>query len=229
VQSCIFAFNKTNKKTNYFQVIETKKFETIIFDLGGVFINLDFSRALKNFSDLFQKDFSQFFSHSGQTDTFNTFEKGEISPSEFRNKLREQFGNTEISDLEIDNAWNSLLVDWPKERMELLKNAKNHYQIFLLSNNNAIHIEGCHYLAEKMGGSRLHDYFHKAYLSHEIGLRKPDKEIFEFVINEQKLNLSKTLFIDDSIQHIEAARKLGINAYHLQAPETVTDLFPHLL
>jgi glucose-1-phosphatase len=229
VQSCIFALNLTNKKVNYFFVIETKHFETIIFDLGGVFINLDFNRAIQNFSKLFEQDFSRFFSHAGQVDTFNSFEKGKISKSEFRNKLRTDFNKPNILDIDIDFAWNSLLVDWPAERMKLLINARKNYQIFLLSNNNAIHIEGCNSLAEKMGGKKLHYYFEKAYLSHEIGMRKPDLEIFEKVIQEQNLKIDKTLFIDDSVQHIEGAKKIGLHAYHLTNSETITDLFPHLV
>lgn len=209
-------------------MIDTKRFNTIIFDLGGVFINLDFNRAIHHFSILFNQDFTNFFSHSGQIELFNQFEKGNISPSEFRNTLRTQFNKPHITDTEIDIAWNSLLLDWPTKRMEMLKNAKNNYEIFLLSNNNAIHIEGCNKLAIEAGGEMLPTYFNKAYLSHELGMRKPDAEIFELIINEQNLNLNSTLFIDDSIQHIEGAKKMGINAYHLKNPETITDLFPHL-
>lgn len=209
-------------------MIDTKNYKTIIFDLGGVFINLDFERANASFSQLFGVDFKPYYGHAAQSDIFNNFEKGTLSAHEFAEHWRKIFNKPEVTNEQIFDAWNSLLIDWPVKRMNMLKKAREYYRIFLLSNNNIIHEEGCHKLAMQAGNTNLHGLFEKAYLSHEMGMRKPDAEIFERVIDEQNIDLKTTLFIDDSIQHIKGASKTGLQAYHLTGTETITDLFPHL-
>jgi FMN phosphatase YigB (HAD superfamily) len=127
---------------------------------------------------------------------------------------------------QIIHAWNAMLLDFPAERAELLMNLKSRYRTFLLSNTNEIHIN--YYLnriSEWYGNDAMENFFEKHYYSNRIGMRKPDTEIFEFVLRENHLIASETLFIDDTLKHVEGARMAGLRAYHLQAPETIMDIF----
>ena len=109
-----------------------------------------------------------------------------------------------------------MLLDLPEKRLALLLSLKSKYKLFLLSNTNAIHIKA---ISNQLGNTQWKDFcnlFDKMYLSHEIGVRKPSIEAFQFILKQQKLNPNEVLFIDDSPQHIEGAKKLGINCYHLK-------------
>ncbi|MES2284698.1 MAG: HAD family phosphatase [Bacteroidota bacterium] len=202
------------------------KYKNIIFDLGGVLLNIDYSLATKAFSDLGLTDFDKLFSKAHQTKLFDLYEKGQISSEAFRDHVKSCF-NTPIDDNTIDKAWNAMLLDFPPERLRLLQTLKTKQRIFLLSNTNDIHIQYINnYLQETFGIADLSGYFEKVYLSYKVGMRKPDAEIFELVLSENNLDPNETLFIDDSIQHIEGAKKLGIHTYWLDVKkESVMDLF----
>ncbi|MBL7884313.1 MAG: HAD family phosphatase [Bacteroidia bacterium] len=205
--------------------LNTSAFANIIFDLGGVILNIDYNLSVQAFEKLGLNQFDSHFSQAKQKELFDLYEKGHISSTEFRNQLKKQL-NENVTDKDIDNAWNSLLLDLPKERLLLLEEIQKTHRTFLLSNTNEIHIlEFNNYLAKTFDIPNLSGYFEKAYLSYEIGMRKPDAEIFEFVINQNKLNPLETLFIDDSIQHIESADALGIQTHWLKSGTTILDLF----
>ena len=207
-------------------IIDRNNYKTIIFDLGGVILNIDYSLTEKAFSNLGISDFKSLFSQAQQTALFDNYEKGFISSADFRIELKKYLPKN-ISNSEIDHAWNAILLDLPKERIDFLKKIKTTHRTFLLSNTNDIHIQTFNqYLQKEFVIPNLSSLFEKMYLSYEIGMRKPDVEIFEFVLNENKLIASETLFIDDSIQHIEAAKRLGMNAYWLDVKkESVVQLF----
>lgn len=204
--------------------LELSGIRNVIFDLGGVILNIDYHRTIAAFTALGIADFDAMYSQAAQSNLFDLLETGNCTPQEFRDGLK-PFLPAGTTDAQIDNAWNALLEDLPAERLTLLAACKQRYQTFLLSNTNSIHydqyiqdLEAAHGLADMNG------LFHKVYLSHEVHLRKPDVVIFEHVLNDQQLKASETLFIDDSIQHIDAARKAGIYAYHLTGGETILDL-----
>jgi putative hydrolase of the HAD superfamily len=207
-------------------IIPANKYKNIIFDLGGVLLNIDYKLATKAFSDLGLTDFDKLFSKAHQTKLFDLYEKGQISSETFRNHVKSCF-NIPIDDSTINNAWNTMLLDFPPERLLLLQQLKTKHRIFLLSNTNEIHIQYINnYFQETFGIPDLSGYFEKVYLSYEVGMRKPDAEIFELVLSENKLDPNETLFIDDSIQHIEGAKKLGIHTYWLDIKkESVMNLF----
>jgi len=190
-------------------------YEAIIFDLGGIIINLDYKKTEHEFKSLFGTDFSEIYSKQNQTDIFNRLETGHLSEIEFV-KAMQSSSKIEVLHKDIISAWNAMLLDIPKERIELLEKIGKQKRIFLLSNTNEIHKTAFDKIvleSHKMNG--LEPLFEKAYFSHLVGMRKPNTEIFEFVINENNLNPQKTLFIDDSPQHIEGAIKTGLNAYYL--------------
>jgi epoxide hydrolase-like predicted phosphatase len=202
------------------------KYKNIIFDLGGVLLNIDYSLVTKAFLALGLTDFDKLYSKAHQTKLFDLYEKGQISSEAFRNHVKTCF-STAIDDAAIDKAWNAMLLDLPTERLHLLQQLKTKHRIFLLSNTNDIHIRYVNsYLKETFGINDLSGYFEKVYLSYEVGMRKPDAEIFELVLSDNNLDPNNTLFIDDSIQHIEGAKKLGIHTYWLDVKkDSVLNLF----
>jgi FMN phosphatase YigB (HAD superfamily) len=198
--------------------------KNIVFDLGGVILDIDYNLTVKAFEDLGIPNFKEQYSKMSQSNLFDNIETGKISPVEFRDLIREVAQKT-ISDAEIDTAWNALILHLPQYRIEILKNLQVNYRLFLLSNTNKIHYDDYSEVIKRENGIEgLEPLFEKTYLSHEMGLRKPDPEIFQVVLNENNLVPKETLFIDDSPQHIASAKTLGIVAYHLEN-EDIGDLF----
>lgn len=202
-----------------------KNIKNIIFDLGGVILNIDYTITAEAFKNIGVKNYNELYTQFNQISLFDDLETGKITPDFFRRKIK-NLCKLDISDKEIDKAWNAMLLDFPKERLDLLNNLKNKYRLFLLSNTNEIHlIDYQKQLKEKFNINNLSKFFEKEYYSHIEGLRKPNKEIFEMVLEENHLIASETLFIDDSIQHIEGAKLVGINTHHLTNGETINNLF----
>lgn len=205
-------------------MIDNKNIKNIIFDFGGVIINIDFRLTWESFKNYGVADLDQLFSKVKQTALFDNFEKGLISPDEFR-KQAIAIMNIDIDKEEFDKAWNSMILDIPEERINLLRRLRNNYRIFLLSNSNKIHYDFyLNNLKRVHHVMRFEDLFEKVYFSFNTGLIKPDKEIFNRVIAENALKVSETIFIDDSVQHINAAGECGLLTLHLEEG-TICDLF----
>lgn len=182
----------------------------IIFDLGGVLLNLDYQATEKAFVSLGAKDFQQHFSQLAQSDFFNQWEKGALTRADFFEGIRAQT-NIEASDTEIATAWDAMLLDFPLRRLQLLQQLQLHFDLFLLSNTNEIHLEAFNQiLKETVGMPSLAHFFDKVYYSHQMGMRKPDTEIFLKVLADNSLTPENTLFLDDNPQNIAAANSLGI-------------------
>lgn len=187
-----------------------QEIKNIIFDLGGVIINLSYELTREAFISLGVKDFDAIYSKAQQSGFFNEFDKGVLSAEEFRNEIRKHINRT-VSDREIDAAWNAMLLDIPAEKLLLLLTLKKNYRTFLLSNTNEIHVRSFSaYLEREHHARDFTPYFEKWYMSCNMRMRKPDAEIFEFVLRENNLKAEETLFIDDSVQHIRGAEKLGL-------------------
>jgi putative hydrolase of the HAD superfamily len=203
--------------------MEAKNIKNIIFDLGGVILNIDYNKTARAFKEIGGTNFDTLYSQFRQNNLFDDLETGNIKPRRFIQELKSALP-LRVSDNQIINAWNAMLLDLPKERVDLLKSVGKQYQIFLLSNTNKIHYDA--YMAYFNSTYRLNfnSLFEKAYYSHEIGLRKPNNDCFEFVLKSHSLNTTETLFIDDSIQHIESAKRLGIKTYH-HTEGCITKLF----
>jgi putative hydrolase of the HAD superfamily len=204
--------------------LEASAIKNIIFDWGGVIINIDYNATVDAFKKLNIPDFDEHYTQARQKDIFDKFEIGAISPTEFRNGLRHELGN-HFSDDQIDTAWGAMLLDIPKARVELLLKLKEKYRIFLLSNTNLIHEEQIVDTINQELGFEFFSLFEKVYLSHRIGMRKPNAEIFEYVVKENKLLLTETLFIDDSEQHVDGASKIGLQAFYLQEGMETAEIF----
>lgn len=184
----------------------------IIFDYGGVIIDLDYNRTENAFKELGIIDFDKHFNQLTQDSLFDNLDKGIISNEEFRRQLNQQVG-THFSDGEIDTAWNAMLLGIREEKFDVLRDMHKKFRTFLLSNTNRIHLEYISkYLLKTFGLHSINSFFDGVYYSCDMGLRKPQLEIFQRVIAENNLIASETLFIDDSLQHVQGAKKAGLQA-----------------
>jgi FMN phosphatase YigB (HAD superfamily) len=205
-------------------IYENQTIDAIIFDLGGVILNIDYQLPVKAFKKLGIENFNELFSQASQSNLFNDYETGEISSDDFVNEIKKYLPQN-TSEAAIINAWNSILLDLPEDRLFSLEKAAENHRIFLLSNTNALHIDSFNqYLLNNLQLPSLEPFFETLYLSYEVGLRKPDLRIFEYVLQDAGLNPERTLFIDDSIQHIQAASELGILTKHLVNEDITTFL-----
>jgi len=193
--------------------------DTIIFDFGDIFINLDKQGTISGFQNLGMKEWIPEF------DELNfSFEVGAISPEDFIGGFQKQLPN--VSTEEILKAWNTVLADFPLYRLEFLQELSKKYRLFLLSNTDSIHIKT---FEEKSGPSFYQDFyncFEKVYFSFDLGMRKPDPKIYQYLIDKHNLVPENTLFVDDKKENTDSAAALGIKVWNLQVgKEDVVDLY----
>ena len=198
--------------------------KNIIFDLGGVLINLDYKKTEDRFISLGYKNFRAMYSQYTADELFQKLETGKISDQDFYEIAVKAHAGS-VSAAEIQTAWNAMLLSWRKESLEFLEKISLKYRIFLLSNTNEIHFEAFHRsLKIETGRESIDPLFTKAYWSHKIGLRKPDASVFEFVAKDVGILPEETLLIDDSENNIEKADELGFKTHLLTAEERIETL-----
>ena len=196
----------------------------IIFDLGGVIIDLDTSKTVRGMAQWMEIGEEEALKVFHEDDRFKQYEKGEISDAEFRDFIRGLAPNS-LTDEAIDDVWNAMLLDIPGERIRLLQALKPHYSLYLLSNTNAIHLEDVVLKLGQQGISSFKELFDAEYYSHLVGMRKPDAEIYQHVLEDQGLAAQKTIFFDDNPDNIKSARSLGIQTFHVLHPNDVLTYF----
>jgi putative hydrolase of the HAD superfamily len=204
------------------------KIDAIIFDLGGVFIHIDYLATVKAFEKIGFSDANVLYSQSVQADLFQQYEIGAISTPHFINKLL-ALSNKTISPNQVVQAWNAMIGEFEQNSITVLKELQGKARLFLLSNTNQLHLDLVHREWNKFEIEPMEFYFEKMYVSHQFGKRKPHPETFLSVCNHHNLIPEKTLFIDDSIQHIDGAQKAGLQTVHLTSihdlPTIITTLF----
>jgi len=203
--------------------------KNIIFDLGGVLLDLNYQATIDAFVEIGIKDFSSLYSQKGQKQIFDDFETGKITSNQFISSIQSLTHNY-ISKDEIIIAWNAMLLEINPKKLDYLLSIKERFRIFLLSNTNEIHIskfEGV--LAKKNELEKFYDCFEKVHYSSRLSLRKPNVDCFKTVLEINQLNASETIFIDDSIQHVEGALKCGIKAYLFPQNYTIQDWLPDII
>ena len=198
--------------------------KNIIFDLGGVVLNLDYSKTEDEFKKIGVLHFKELYSQKKQTILFDDFEKGKIKPEVFISSLKDS-ENLKIREIDFINAWNAMLLEIPIEKLQFINGLKKDYKIFLLSNTNEIHIKKFEDDLKKNNMlEKFYKCFDKIYYSSRMGKRKPDENCFNQVLEENGLVAEKTVFIDDSIQHIEGAEKVGIKTFNLEKNKSILEL-----
>ncbi|MDD4847215.1 MAG: HAD family phosphatase [Bacteroidales bacterium] len=207
-------------------ILKSSIINNVIFDLGGVIMNLRFDRMLQAFQKLgIFINFEADYIHNNQKIFIEDFETGKMTPRQFRDYLRQNTHN-EITDAQIDAALNAILSDVPTSRIEFLQQLKKHYRIFLFSNTNQIN-EDCYHpaLKQKFGFDIFTDLFEESFMSHHIGYRKPSIEAFQYILQKRGLKPEETVFIDDLLSNIEGARNAGIHAIQLKEGMEINELF----
>ncbi|MES2619928.1 MAG: HAD family phosphatase [Bacteroidota bacterium] len=205
-----------------------KQFKNLIFDIGEVLIHLDFPHTIAEFQKLAVVDFAEIISYSREHKVFDRFETGHLTAQQFRNELK-AFFKPNVTDDEINTAWNSVFSAYPEKKFDLLKDLKLRYRTFALSNTNEIHVAAFNREVEtKFGVKNFETFFHHAYYSNEMGFRKPEQEIYELVLNKENLIPSETFFVDDLAENVESAKELGIQAYQLTDRNKLHDLLADL-
>jgi putative hydrolase of the HAD superfamily len=201
------------------------KFNAIIFDLGGVILNIDYHKTILAFKNIGISNFDELYTQAKQNNIFDDFETGIISDDEFRNYIRKVSASNLTND-QIDLAWNAMLLDLPVERIELLNRLSKNYPIYLYSNTNSIHLKAFRQIIKNQHGNELilESLFLKTYYSHELGMRKPNQNGFLKIINDNELDIKSTLFVDDSEQHIIGASVVGLKTVWLK-DKTIEELF----
>jgi len=195
----------------------------IIFDLGGVILDIDLKRTELAFAALGIGNFNQYYTLQTATPVFENLEMGKITPETFYDEFR-QIAQLPLGNESIRDAWNALLLEFIPERIDLIKQLKQRYNIYLLSNTNQIHYNYFANAYNEQIGGEFDSLFTKSYYSYQLGMRKPSKEIFEKVIQNENLEAAKTVFIDDSEANIQGARLAGLQTIHLPHPQTILEL-----
>lgn len=204
--------------------------KNIVLDLGGVILNINYQLTIDAFKKLGIPNFDALFTQAKQGHLFDYYESGKIDSDEFIKRL-EGFLETEKSSSEIIGAWNAMLLDLPAERLTFLHELRRNYNTALLSNTNPIHIDCFHQIIlENNNIKSLDPFFDHVHFSSDLKMRKPDPKIFSYVCELHNYKPEETLFIDDSIQHVEGAKKAGLNAYFLDTKKNdVINLVTSLL
>ncbi|MBC7921000.1 MAG: HAD family phosphatase [Ferruginibacter sp.] len=201
--------------------------KNLIFDLGAVLLNIDVPRTARALTELAGRDLTWVEGRIVEFGLFSRYETGQWTDAEFRDQVRTAM-EAPVGDEPIDAAWNALLLDFPPERIELLRRLKPQYRTFMLSNTSAIHFRQVERILRRdTGYPTLHDLFEKVYLSFEMKKLKPSPAIYEQVLRESGLQPSETLFFDDNLANVNAAKQLGIQTVHIQETVTILDYFPN--
>jgi len=201
-------------------MISLNNISTLIFDFGGVIINLDLPLCIRNLQAIGAQEAEKYLSNFGQAGFFLQWEKGEIDLQQFRREIR-NISSGSPSDEDIDAAWCSFLQDIPEERINLLMELKKKYRLLLLSNSNPLHINVSAKNEFGKYGLSMIEVFDHCFISYQMGMTKPDPAIFQTVLNESGLNAGECLFLDDGVKNVEIARSLGIQSYLVEQGENL--------
>ena len=199
--------------------------KNLLFDFGGVIVSLNKQNALKRFKEIGFADIEEYLGEYRQEGIFLEYEEGKLTPDEFYTEFRRLAGKDDISDDDIYSAWMAFLIGIPEYKYQLIKDLRKKYKVYLLSNTNPSVMKWARSKEFSAEGATIDEYFDKCYISYELGCAKPDKEIFEAVINDSGINPAETLFFDDGKANIEAAEELGFQVYLTNQDEDLTKVF----
>ncbi len=197
----------------------------IIFDLGAVLLDIDYQRTIEAFKNLGLPDPQRAFSREHQGDIFKAYEVGAISSLEFLERIRALLP-TAVSHRDVQEAWCALLGEMPRERVDMLQSLQlQGYSLYILSNTNAIHQERFEaHIDARYGWANFSGLFERIYYSHKLGLRKPEREIFNFVLHAHNIAPQSAWFIDDTAMHVATAAHLGLHTHVLHEDELLSDI-----
>jgi glucose-1-phosphatase len=197
---------------------------SIIFDLGGVILDIDIHKTTEALKELGLTDIDQLFGYGLAKDFFKDYENGKINDQQFVDDIKNRINRT-VADEKIIEAWNKMLLRFPPERINLLHQLKKKYRLFLFSNTNSLHYAAFQKMYKmEFAGASLDDLFEKAYYSHLIGYRKPDRKSYEHILSDSNLKPQETAFIDDALVNIDGAKEAGLITIYLEPGKSIADL-----
>ena len=203
--------------------MQYKKVKALLFDLGGVIVDLDYKKTANAFENIGLQNAEKAYSQFNQTDLFNLFETGHISSEEFLAEIQNEITN-QVNLSEITKAWNSMIIGFQHSKLEKIKKLSEQVPCYLLSNTNEIHLSYIEQLLQEMDFKHFLNIFESCYFSHQIGKRKPHKETFEWVLNHMNYDAQDVLFIEDSPQHIEGAKSAKLNTFYFKKDSSLSDI-----
>jgi len=216
------------EKSQYDSPLELNKINAVIFDLGGVILNLDYQRTVFELQKLVPSlDANTFYGKEQQLSFYSHYEIGKITSSELLQAFNRHY-QVELNMRDFEKAWNAMILNFPANRIDLIKRISTRKKVFLLSNINALHEEAVDIEYAKIAPGDFRALFENVYYSHLTGMRKPDPQTFQVILDENKISVSEVLFIDDSHHHILGAQSIGIPSVHLSKPQTLEDLLSEL-
>ena len=199
--------------------------EVIVFDLGNVLIDIDYAKAMSTMKSALPIHLHPKVDQCYAAEFHKAYERGELDSATFRNEFRNYFDQY-WSDAQVDALWNSLLGSLPAYRLDLVRQLKAHYQVAILSNTNEIHIHAVEdMLAKEYGMDNFASLFDWVFYSHQVGLAKPDRAIYQHLVDTVGVYPSQILFFDDLAANIEGAAALGIQSIRVEGPHTLLDFF----
>jgi putative hydrolase of the HAD superfamily len=202
--------------------------KNIVFDLGGVIIELDITRSIQRFVELGIKNINEILDPYEQRGVFLELERGQIDLPAFRQALS-QYAGKELSTKEVEYAWMGFVVDVPQYKLDCILELKKTHKVCLLSNTNPVIYEWAQTAAFSEAGLPITHYFDALYVSYKIGMTKPDPRIFEYMLTHGNMIAAETLFVDDGERNIAVARSLGIQTYQPQNGEDWREAVDRLL
>lgn len=205
-----------------------KNIKNLLFDFGGVIVSLDKQNALNRFKELGIKNIDEYLNEYRQTGIFLDYEDGKLDAPQFYKALRELANNENISDEEIDLAWQAFAVAIPDYKYNMLKELRKTYNVYLLSNTNPSMMKWARSKDFSPTSEPIDAFFDKCYLSYEIGHTKPDKAIYEYIIKDSGMNPAETLFFDDGEANIKAAQELGFQTHLTNQDEDLTKVIDQI-
>ena len=203
--------------------MEKHSIKNIIFDLGGIFIDVDYQKTSKAFIDLGITNFDDYYRQSFSNPLFAQLEKGQITAAVFYEAFR-QMTNSQLTNTQIETAWSAMLGRFRKSSVAILPQVKQRFKIFLLSNINEIHYKTIANTYEaQFGNNDFDSYFIKPYYSHLCNERKPDAAAYEMIVAENGLLKEETLFVDDTMKNIAGAQAVGLQVLWVKQDQLVED------
>lgn len=203
--------------------------KNVVFDLGGVLIDIDYNRTIDSFKQLGFKHFEEMYSQFKANQLFENLETGKIDERTFYLTMIEIAPNS-VTRQQITDAWNAMLGTFRIETLDFIQALRKQYRVFLLSNTNIIHKRKFDEIfREQTGLHAIDPLFDKCYYSHLVGMRKPNRNIYRHVLSDGKMEARETLFIDDTQPNVDAARELGIVSEVLSSYETVDKKYNYLI
>jgi epoxide hydrolase-like predicted phosphatase len=199
--------------------------DAVVFDIGDVLVDISYDLTVSRFQALSNLDFQTVLGYSNQYEIFNQYERGELTTDDFIAQLKKHL-REDVTDQQVIAAWNSMLVHFPSQKIDLLMRLKSQYRLFALSNINELHVNEVNRSVKMLYGvSQFSSYFEEAIYSNEVGMRKPEPRIYEHLIKKANTHPANILFIDDKLENIQAANNLGISTIHLTDRNKLVSIF----